>query len=243
MKIFIITLFLLELEQKISNSNIREFSSELTKIEKSKKNLYQNRKYLNDNLKKMMAIKIANSHQDDPIFERLIKKKTTELEKNKLYVEENLNQLILKEEFIRKVISSLEERKKDKINFKPVHWPMLNNRNPVDKYVQLSRENNGGINFFYNTPSEIKCMEDGVVIFVDDLTSFGKLLMVEYGNELKSIYLGNIQTKVEKGDLVKKNDVLGILEVNKEKIVNKLYYELRVGEKIIPMNLQLANKN
>jgi septal ring factor EnvC (AmiA/AmiB activator) len=72
----------------------------------------------------------------------------------------------------------------------------------------------------------VKAVGEGKIVFAGDLASFGQVVMVDHGNELRTVLLVKMSIKVKKNDTVKSGDVLAYT-INDSKEAQNLYFEVR----------------
>lgn len=96
---------------------------------------------------------------------------------------------------------------------------------PLESFVKakVSKE---GISFKYTETLPIKAPRSGKVVYAGELASYGKVLILDHGQDVRSVLLGEIAVKVAKGDLVKSNQIIGYT-VSDQGIEKTLYYEIR----------------
>lgn len=98
---------------------------------------------------------------------------------------------------------------------------------PIENYVGVEYGKKG-INFKFRKKQPIKNTIKGKVSFVGSLSNYGNVIMVEHGNQTRSIFLGQLKSKVRKGQSVNIGDILGYTLVNsKSRELSKLYFEVR----------------
>lgn len=225
-----------QIEKLNTQKHIREFEMEMSAILREKKHLEETIQKINLDLKRMKAKALANSHLDDSSMKLQMQWKEKKIKNNRIYYQKHVEKLNARNEFISKVLGTLQEthiviEKRDKLD------TSIQKKYPIEIYERMEKENNGGVSFHFTISDKknLICLEDGVVIYVDDLTTFGKIIMIEYNDQWKSVYLGQITTSLEKGMKVLKGDTLGVMSSKNEKELHKLYYELRHGDKIYPL--------
>jgi murein DD-endopeptidase MepM/ murein hydrolase activator NlpD len=77
-----------------------------------------------------------------------------------------------------------------------------------------------------NTP--IRCADDGVVVYAGNgLKTFGNLVLVRHSNNYVTAYAHAKEIKVQRGDQVKRGDVLGSSGSPGEVSTPQLYFEIR----------------
>jgi len=166
-------------------------------------------------------------------------------------IEMSLKTLLLEQEEEKKLISNrykehLEKQtylssKYDKMradlsNKKKKVFPEIelnaNNRFrlPLDS-VQLRYKNNGdGIYIGHDREIPLFATNTGTVVYVGDLSTYGKLVMIDHGHGLRSVILGNYTVGIKKGDRVKKGDIIGKTNSSLNQH-GEVYFEVRKGSK------------
>lgn len=87
-----------------------------------------------------------------------------------------------------------------------------------------------GVTYKFNTQQWVKTSRKGKVIHTGSLSTYGNVVIVEHGNEVKSIYLGQFLPTVKKGQSVLPGESLGkTFDVAKNE--GKLYFEVRKKNK------------
>lgn len=99
---------------------------------------------------------------------------------------------------------------------------------PLDNYSRYDTSN-GGVNFYVKGTQDIHALGDGRVVFVGDLASYGNVIMLDHGQDIRSVILGNFTSQVHKGDEVTKGQNIAVLSSAAEK-ENKIYVEIRKRE-------------
>lgn len=83
-----------------------------------------------------------------------------------------------------------------------------------------------GMTFKYKKVAPVHATENGKVVYSGELASYGKVIMIDHGHDIRSVLLGDLSIKVKKGDTVTKGQILG--NVNSDAGLTKtLYYEVR----------------
>ncbi len=83
-----------------------------------------------------------------------------------------------------------------------------------------------GVTFKYQSVQPVKAVGDGKIVFAGDLASYGQVVLIDHGNDLRTVLLGKMSIKVKKNDPVKSGDVLAYT-VNDSKEAQNLYFEVR----------------
>ena len=103
-----------------------------------------------------------------------------------------------------------------------------------------------GVTYKFNSRQLVKTSRGGKVIHTGSLSTYGNVVMVDHGNEVKSIYLGQFLPSVKKGQSVVPGESLGkTFDVAKNE--GKLYFEVRKKNKaqntILLLDKNIATKN
>ena len=102
-------------------------------------------------------------------------------------------------------------------------------RNPIDRYYRL-KYGKKGVTYYVRKYQKIKNASPGKIVYSDKLSTFGNVLMVDHGNELRSIFLGQFVPTLKKGTPIGRGDVLGYAKANKGREA-KIYFEVRKKNK------------
>lgn len=103
-------------------------------------------------------------------------------------------------------------------------------RPPLGKFIKLDHGKKG-LSYHFKESSPLVAPESGKVVYQGRLANYGKVLMIEHGNQIKSIILGDFLSKVKKGILVKKGDILGYSKAI-AKNEGTIYFEVREKNKV-----------
>jgi len=95
---------------------------------------------------------------------------------------------------------------------------------PLKTYQNL-KYGKKGVTFQFKKESPLFSGLEGRVAYVGDLASFGKVIMLDHGNDIRSVMLGNILTSLKKGQQVKTGQLIG--HVRPEGIQSSLIFEIR----------------
>lgn len=83
-----------------------------------------------------------------------------------------------------------------------------------------------GMTFKYKKVAPLHATESGKVVYSGELASYGKVIMIDHGHDIRSVLLGDLNITAKKGDTVQKGQILGY--VNSDTGITKtLYYEVR----------------
>lgn len=88
-----------------------------------------------------------------------------------------------------------------------------------------------GITFEFTNMQPIHSTYDGSVVYVGELASYGNVVMIDHGNEIRSVILGEFTPKIKKGKKIRTGDVLGYTKQIKT-LLGKVYFEVRKKNKV-----------
>jgi murein DD-endopeptidase MepM/ murein hydrolase activator NlpD len=163
--------------------------------------------------------------------EESVYKLIVDLEKNKkamsqeyvsLMERKNLNEtkldsLISKRKAVKKVYKVKNKKSLLKTLFK------LNL--PLDTYVGASKSKEG-ITFKFSETTPIKAPRAGKIVYAGQLSNYGNVLIIDHGQDVRSVLLGDIVSKVKKGDSVQNDQIIGYTVADLGN-VKALYFEVR----------------
>lgn len=99
-----------------------------------------------------------------------------------------------------------------------------------------------GVDFKGTHRSPIHVTADGIVKFSGYSPSFGNVIMVSHGNEIMTIYAHLDITKVKTGQIVRRNDIIGLQGSTGRSSGEHLHYEVRFkGKSLNPVNFLKLN--
>lgn len=96
---------------------------------------------------------------------------------------------------------------------------------PAENIVDI-KKGKAGIYLKYKESLPVKAPMSGQIEYAGELASYGNVLMINHGKDVRSVLMGDIKIKLKKGDFVKKNQVLGYT-VSDTGVKKSLYYEVR----------------
>ncbi len=102
-------------------------------------------------------------------------------------------------------------------------------KTPLSKYIDMEYGKKG-VTYKFNSRQVVRTSRPGKIIHTGSLSTYGNVVMVDHGNEVKSIYLGQFLPSVKKGQAVIAGASLGkTFDVAKNE--GKLYFEVRKKNK------------
>lgn len=180
-------------------NKVTEFDVKLASLKRNEEELAQVIKELEDRKKAAMELYLAKV-QDKKVAESKVQKK-------------KLQQKIAE---VKKAFSNAPviEKKPDRY-FK----------RPVDDFMTFTASPKG-VTFKYQSIQPVKAVGEGKVVFAGDLASYGQVVLIDHGNDLRTVLLGKMDIKVKKNDSVRDGDVLAYTQ-NDTKEAQNLYFEVR----------------
>jgi len=98
-------------------------------------------------------------------------------------------------------------------------------KNPVEDFSTYTASAKG-VTFKYSSIQPVKAVGSGKVVFAGDLASYGQVVLIDHGSDLRTVLLGKMDIKVKKHDTVNDGDVLAHTQ-NDSKDDQNLYFEVR----------------
>lgn len=98
-------------------------------------------------------------------------------------------------------------------------------KKPVDDFTTYTASAKG-VTFRYQAIQPVKAVGEGKVVFAGDLASYGQVVLIDHGSDLRTVLLGKMDVKVKKNDTVRDGDVLAYTQ-NDSKEEQNLYFEVR----------------
>lgn len=101
---------------------------------------------------------------------------------------------------------------------------------PLKKFDRME-ETPQGVNFYFSSNRPIHSVSSGKVVYTGQLANYGTVIMIKHDDDLRSVILGPFESKVARGDMLQKGELIGYASVkgltDQEK---KIYIELRKKE-------------
>ena len=98
-------------------------------------------------------------------------------------------------------------------------------KNPVEDFSTYTASAKG-VTFKYNSIQPVKAVGGGKVVFAGDLASYGQVVLIDHGGDLRTVLLGKMDIRVKKNDTVKDGDTLAYTQKDSKEDQN-LYFEVR----------------
>ncbi len=155
---------------------------------------------------------------------------------NKMRIVDELNSLELNK---KKAISKykLNQKKRNQLKRKISHAEKTQKKAirkltsislgaPLKDYTSVKKDKKG-LAFSYSGVKKVYSTGSGKVVYKGPLASYGDVIMIDHGKETWTVLLGEFNSEVKKGALLKKGDILGVTKVGS----SKLYFEIRQKNK------------
>lgn len=96
---------------------------------------------------------------------------------------------------------------------------------PVDDFLSYTASPKG-VTYKYQSAQPVKAVGGGKVVFAGDLAAYGQVVLIDHGNDLRTVLLGKMNVRVKKNDTVRDGEVLAYT-LNETKEPQNLYFEVR----------------
>lgn len=96
---------------------------------------------------------------------------------------------------------------------------------PVDDFLGYTPSAKG-VTFKYQAIQPVRAVGGGKVVFAGDLSTYGQVLLIDHGNDLRTVLLGKMNVRVRKDEHVRDGDILGYT-INDSREPQNLYFEVR----------------
>lgn len=103
---------------------------------------------------------------------------------------------------------------------------------PINHFTQLSH-NKAGVYFQFQDVGPVRAPGAGEVVFCGELASYGNVVIMDHGDEIRTVVLGNFYPKIKKNDKLQMGDIIGYTVVDSEK-KNTVLFEVR--KKMVTQN-------
>jgi murein DD-endopeptidase MepM/ murein hydrolase activator NlpD len=97
--------------------------------------------------------------------------------------------------------------------------------NPLGDYLGITSSKKG-VTFKFRSSQPVKAAGAGKVVYAGDLAAFGQVILIDHGDELRTVLLGRMNVKVKKNDSVGDGEILAYTLSDLREPQN-LYFEVR----------------
>ena len=86
-----------------------------------------------------------------------------------------------------------------------------------------------GITFNFEGKNEVRAPKAGKVVYTGSLASYGNVLMIDHGNDTRTVLLGQFDYNVKNGDPIKASQIVGYTNPRSNNGIGsgKIYFEIR----------------
>lgn len=228
----IIQSYLLDAEDEVEDLWQKKIHRKL--IAQSQKKLFQSKQELDEIDKKVKSFeeKLMELKKNEQELSKVIEG----LEKSFLVIEEKYQRKLAQK---NKVEIELKKHKK-KLMLKRIKKRVAGIRNnispekiflnPIEQIISIKVSPRKGVTYKFMGHQSIKAVGGGKVVFAGDLASYGQVIMIDHGQELRTVLLGRMILKVKKNDSVKVGDEVALTK-SKGSESQTLYFEVRKKNK------------
>ncbi len=192
-------------------------SKKLKKLKKAQAASNKNLQLINNYEQKIGSIKKEEESLYQFIMELEKQKKEYGQEYISLMEDKNQSEIVLD-----KVVAKLRVRKKNNLKKNGVLFQF---DIPLEKYVSINKTKEG-INLKYSQTTPILAPRAGKIVYAGELASYGNVVIIDHGQDVRSVLLGDLVAKVKKGDVVNNKQLLGYTIADLGN-VKSLYFEVR----------------
>ncbi len=82
-----------------------------------------------------------------------------------------------------------------------------------------------GVTYKFSGTRPVYAGHTGKISYIGRLANYGKIIIIDHGNDIRSVFLGNFKPKMKKGDAVVKGSIVGYTNPTAED--GTLYFEVR----------------
>tara|TARA_B100001971_G_scaffold215195_1_gene260359 strand:+ start:189523 stop:190542 length:1020 start_codon:yes stop_codon:yes gene_type:complete len=112
---------------------------------------------------------------------------------------------------------------------------------PIKKFSDY-KGSKEGVTFKYDSTEPLIACANGQVEYAGELASYGKVIILKHGKDIRSVILGEIKSKVQKGQQVRQGQIIGYT-IASPGTKKSLYYEIRKKNKVQNTLAWLKSKN
>jgi septal ring factor EnvC (AmiA/AmiB activator) len=110
---------------------------------------------------------------------------------------------------------------------------------PIEEFSQIEHDQKG-VTFHYKGKKEIRAPREGKIVYSGELASYGNVIMIDHGQDERSVILGEFNSRVKKGDDVTSLQTIAYAKENLNG--SKIYFEVR-KENQVQNTIHLLDRN
>lgn len=95
---------------------------------------------------------------------------------------------------------------------------------PIERFGGMEHQDKG-VTFRYRGQRKVLNAAEGTVVYKGKLSTYGNVVMVDHGNDTRSVFLGHFQPSVKKGKILQRGDLIG--QTRRGQGEGELYFEVR----------------
>lgn len=143
-------------------------------------------------------------------------------EKNKLA----MNQKSVLRSKVREQVAPLQITEEIKVPSQPLSEDQF--RAPIASYQNMEYQKKG-VTYNFHGKNEIRAPKGGKVVYTGALANYGNVLMIDHGNDTRTVLLGQFDYAVKNGDAVKEFQVVGHTNPRSNNGLGegRIYFEVR----------------
>lgn len=86
-----------------------------------------------------------------------------------------------------------------------------------------------GVTFKFQGKNEVLATKSGKIAYVGSLANYGNVVMIDHGNDTRTVLLGQFDSSVKNGDVVKDSQIIGYTNPRSVNGLGdgKIYFEVR----------------
>jgi septal ring factor EnvC (AmiA/AmiB activator) len=155
--------------------------------------------------------------------------KSTENAKQRLDEEKNklaMNQKSIQREKAREQLAPVQITEEIKIPSQPTAADQF--RGPISSYQNIEYQKKG-VTYNFHGKNEIRAPRSGKVVYTGALANYGNVLMIDHGNDTRTVLLGQFEYAVKNGDSVQEFQLVGHTNPRSNNGLGegRIYFEVR----------------
>ena len=164
-------------------------------------------------LRDTLALQTKNSEEVKQRFDE---------EKNKLA----MNQKEVQRSKVREQLAPVQITEEIKIPSQPLAEDQF--RTPIASYQNMEYQKKG-VTYNFQGKNEVRAPKGGKVVYTGALANYGNVLMIDHGNDTRTVLLGQFNYAVKNGDAVKEFQVVGHTNPRSNNGLGegRIYFEVR----------------
>lgn len=221
--------YLLEKTEEEKNQDIQSTTIHFELLSARIMKLSSVQKHSKKLLEKMNVLEssIANKKKEEQeIYNLIVELENKKKDIGKIYVDEMENHNQLQGELDKlKASKIVQQQKKRERGLETNEKSDFKFSLPVENFIDAKRKKKGII-FKYSSTIPVIAPGSGKVVYVGALASYGKVVIIDHGKDVRSVLFGDIVSKVDKNAIVKESQIIGYT-MGDPGAVKSVYYEVR----------------